>query len=121
MNANTAPESSANANTASATSANPNASATTSASESTTSAHTTHNPNPHATHNPNPHATPNTNPAATTAPAPNLDFIFFEAIDTTSEAFVSYKSRFSPARCFMLHGRILSDNEIACYASHFAL
>ena len=47
---------------------------------------------------------------------------FFQAIESSDEVFASYKTQyFSPYKCYMLHGRILSDNEIACYASHYEM
>ncbi|MWV61153.1 lipooligosaccharide biosynthesis glycosyltransferase [Helicobacter saguini] len=50
------------------------------------------------------------------------EFIFFKAIDSTSKEFAEFKNKyFSPYTCYMFHGRVMTDNEIACYASHFSL
>lgn len=50
-----------------------------------------------------------------------LEWEFFAAIDSTSAAFQHYKQHFSARKCFLWHGRILIDSEIACYASHYRL
>ncbi len=50
-----------------------------------------------------------------------LSYHFFSAIDSQSKQFQHYKEKFSPKHCYLWHGRILIDNEIACYASHYSL
>lgn len=52
----------------------------------------------------------------------NYEFIFFKAIDSKSKEFAEFKkTHFNPYTCYMFHGRVINDNEIACYASHYAL
>ena len=51
----------------------------------------------------------------------DLSYSFFNAIDSKSESFKEYKAMFNPILCYLWHGRILIDNEIACYASHYSL
>ena len=51
----------------------------------------------------------------------SLSYSFFNAIDSKSESFKEYKAMFNPMLCYLWHGRILIDNEIACYASHYSL
>lgn len=51
----------------------------------------------------------------------NLSYDFFTAVDSKSEHFKDYKAMFNPTLCYLLHGRILIDSEIACYASHYSL
>lgn len=50
-----------------------------------------------------------------------LSYHFFNAIDSKSEEFKQYKAMFDSICCYLLHGRILIDSEIACYASHYSL
>lgn len=50
-----------------------------------------------------------------------LRWEFFEAIDSSSHDFHTYRQKFSAHKCYMLHGRVLIDSEIACYASHYRL
>lgn len=51
----------------------------------------------------------------------NLEPQFFPATDSKSDEFATYKAKFDSKACYLLHGRILLDNEIACYASHYRL
>ncbi|RDU65726.1 lipooligosaccharide biosynthesis glycosyltransferase [Helicobacter didelphidarum] len=51
----------------------------------------------------------------------NYEFIFFKATDSKNEELEKYKKHFKPMLCYLLHGRILANSEIACYASHFRL
>ena len=50
-----------------------------------------------------------------------LSYHFFAAIDSKNDDFKQYKAMFDSMRCYLLHGRILIDSEIACYASHYSL
>lgn len=50
-----------------------------------------------------------------------LEWEFFAASDSKDEEFWRYKQKFSAHKCFLWHGRILIDSEIACYASHYRL
>ena len=50
-----------------------------------------------------------------------LSYHFFSAIDSNSEEFKQCKAMFDSTLCYLLHGRILIDSEIACYASHYSL
>ncbi|WP_158658997.1 glycosyltransferase family 25 protein [Helicobacter trogontum] len=50
-----------------------------------------------------------------------LSYQFFNAVDSKSEGFKEYATMFNPLYCYLWHGRILIDNEIACYASHYNL
>lgn len=50
------------------------------------------------------------------------EFIFFKAIEPGTKEFIEFKNMyFSPYTCYMFHGRVINDNEVACYASHFSL
>lgn len=51
----------------------------------------------------------------------HLEYEFFKATDSKSEEFLEYKKFYNPIACYMLHGILLLDTEIACYASHYRL
>lgn len=51
----------------------------------------------------------------------DLDFIFFEAVDAKNGEHLRFSKHFSNILGRMYKGRILTDGEKACYASHFSL